>query len=85
MARVLVVGGAGRAAELVASGHVVETADGVDPERLATLTPRLDGVTFAGMSMRFCGVPTSVYELTGFVGARPVFGAENFLSPISWP
>ena len=45
MARVLVVGAADRAAELAASGHVVETADGVDPDRLATLTPRLEGVT----------------------------------------
>ena len=45
MARVLVVGGAGRAAELASSGHVVEEADGVDPERLATLTPRLEGVS----------------------------------------
>ena len=45
MARVLVVGGAGRAGELAASGHVVEEADGVDPDRLATLTPRLEGVT----------------------------------------
>ena len=45
MARVLVVGGAGRAGELASSGHVVEEADGVDPDRLATLTPRLEGVT----------------------------------------
>jgi hypothetical protein len=45
VARVLVVGGAGRAAELDASGHVVEEADGVDPLRLATLTPRLEGVS----------------------------------------
>ena len=45
MARVLVVGGAGRARELAASGHVAEEADGVDPDRLATLTPRLDGVS----------------------------------------
>ena len=45
MARVLVVGGAGRAEELASSGHVVEEADGVEPDRLATLTPRLDGVS----------------------------------------
>ena len=45
MARLLVVGGAGRAAELASSGHIVEEADGVDPERLATLTPRLEGVS----------------------------------------
>ena len=45
MARVLIVGPAGRAAELESSGHVVEEADGVDPDRLATLTPRLEGVT----------------------------------------
>ena len=45
MARVLVVGGAGRARELASSGHVVEEADGVDPERLMTLTPRLEAVS----------------------------------------
>ncbi len=45
MARVLVVGGAGRAAELASSGHVIEQADGVDPARLVTLTPRLEGVS----------------------------------------
>jgi hypothetical protein len=45
MARVLVVGGAGRADDLASSGHVVEDADGVEPDRLATLTPRLEGVT----------------------------------------
>jgi hypothetical protein len=45
VARVLVVGGAGRARELASSGHVVEEADGVDPDRLATLTPRLEGVS----------------------------------------
>jgi len=45
MARVLVVGGAGRAGELGSSGHVVEEADGVEPERLVTLTPRLEGVS----------------------------------------
>ncbi len=45
MARVLIVGGAGRAGELAASGHVGEEAVGVDPERLATLTPRLEGVS----------------------------------------
>ena len=45
MARVLVVGGAGRARELASSGHVVEEADGVEPERLVTLTPRLEGVS----------------------------------------
>jgi len=45
VARVLVVGGAGRAREIASSGHVVEEADDADPERLATLTPRLDGVS----------------------------------------
>ena len=45
MARILLVGGAGRADELASSGHVVEEADGVDPDRLATLTPRLESVT----------------------------------------
>ena len=45
MARVLVVGAPGRARELDSSGHVVEEADGVDPERLATVTPRLEGVS----------------------------------------
>ena len=45
MARVLVVGAAGRAAELGSSGHVVEEADGVEADRLATLTPRLEGVS----------------------------------------
>jgi hypothetical protein len=45
VARILVVGAPGRARELEASGHVVEEADGVDPDRLATLTPRLEGVS----------------------------------------
>lgn len=45
MARVLVVGGAGRARELEGSGHVVEEGDGIDPARLVTLTPRLEGVS----------------------------------------
>jgi hypothetical protein len=45
VARVLVVGAGGRAHELASSGHVVEEADGVDPDRLVTLTPRLEGVT----------------------------------------
>lgn len=45
MARVLIVGPDGRAAELAASEHVVEEAKGVDPDRLATLTPRLEGVS----------------------------------------
>ena len=45
MARVLMVGGAGRARELASSGHVVEEADGVEPERLVTVTPRLEGVS----------------------------------------
>jgi hypothetical protein len=44
VARVLIVGAPGRAGELASSGHVVEEADGADPERLATLTPRLEGV-----------------------------------------
>jgi hypothetical protein len=45
VARVLVVGGAGRARELASSGHVVEEGDGIDPARLVTLTPRLEGVS----------------------------------------
>ena len=45
MARVLVVGDGARAQELASSGHVVEAADGVDPARLVTLTPRLEGVS----------------------------------------
>ena len=39
------MGGPGRAEALAGAGHVVEEADGVDPDRLATLTPRLEGVT----------------------------------------
>jgi hypothetical protein len=45
VARILIVGPEGRGGELAASGHVVEEAAGVDPDRLATLTPRLEGVT----------------------------------------
>ncbi|HYH59559.1 MAG TPA: hypothetical protein VD790_10115 [Thermoleophilaceae bacterium] len=45
MARVLVVGAPGRARELDSSGHVVEEADGVDPERLVTVTPWLEGIS----------------------------------------
>jgi hypothetical protein len=45
VARVLIVGGEGRADELAGSGHVVEEAAGADPDRLATLTPRLEGVS----------------------------------------
>jgi hypothetical protein len=45
VARILLVGGAGRTDALASSGHVIERADGVDPDRLATLTPRLDGVS----------------------------------------
>lgn len=45
MARVLVVGGAERARELASSGHVVEDDEGIDPGRLVTLTPRLEGVS----------------------------------------
>ena len=45
MARILVVGDVARASELESSGHVVEDADGVDPDRLATLTPRLESVS----------------------------------------
>ena len=40
MARVLALG---RPVEL--EGHVVEPDDGIDPERLATVTPRLEGVS----------------------------------------
>lgn len=45
MARVLVVGAPERTRELESSGHLVETAAGADPDRLATLTPLLEGVT----------------------------------------
>ena len=45
MARVLIVGGEGRGRQLESSGHVVEEAAGVDPDRLATVTPRIEGVT----------------------------------------
>ena len=45
MARVLVVGGARRAHELASSGHVVDGDEGIDPTRLVTLTPRLEGVS----------------------------------------
>lgn len=45
MARILVVGDAARGHELESNGHVVEDADGVDPDRLATLTPRLESVS----------------------------------------
>lgn len=45
MARVLVVGDGERQRELAGSGHVVDDDDGVDPARLVTLTPRLDGVS----------------------------------------
>ena len=45
MARILVVGAAGRGHELASSGHVVEEAEGADPDRLATITPLLEGVT----------------------------------------
>ena len=45
MARILVVGAPGRARELESSAHVVEEAEGADPDRLATLTPLLEGVT----------------------------------------
>jgi hypothetical protein len=44
VARVLIVGAARGARELVSLGHVVDEAAGVDPDRLATLTPRLEGV-----------------------------------------
>ena len=44
MARVLIVGSP-RGGELAESGHVVDQPDGVDPERLATLTPRLEDVS----------------------------------------
>ena len=45
MARVLIVGGHGRSHELEGSGHVVEEATDSDPDRLANLTPRLEGVS----------------------------------------
>ena len=45
MARVLVVGGGDRARELDGSGHVVDGDEGIDPARLVTLTPRLEGVS----------------------------------------
>ena len=61
MARILVVGAAGRARELESSGHVVEEAEGVDPDRLATITPLLEGVTV-------------VCWLFGGSGAEPLHG-----------
>jgi hypothetical protein len=45
VARILVVGAPGRARELASSGHVVEEATDADPDRLATITPLLDGVS----------------------------------------
>jgi len=45
VARILVVAPPGRADELSGSDHVVEEAAGVDPQKLATLTPRLEGVS----------------------------------------
>jgi hypothetical protein len=45
MARVLVVGGGERAGELAGSGHLIDGDEGVDPARLVTLTPRLEGVS----------------------------------------
>jgi hypothetical protein len=45
VARILVVGAPGRARELESSAHVVEEAEGADPDRLATLTPLLEGIT----------------------------------------
>ncbi len=45
MARVLVLGAPGAAAALEGSGHVVDEASDVDPPRLVTLTPRLEGVS----------------------------------------
>ena len=60
-----------------------------------------DPVTFVGMSTRGGLVPTTVYELTGFVPGAPatactgvvalpgvdMFGIDvlNSLSPMSWP
>ena len=41
--------------------------------------------TFASVSFRFTGLPTRRYSVTGFSAARPVFGAENGLSPSSAP
>ena len=61
MARVLVVGAAGRARELASSGHVVEEAVDADPDRLATITPLLEGVTV-------------VCWLFGESGAEPLHG-----------
>jgi hypothetical protein len=63
VARVLIVGGEGRARELASSEHVVEEADGVDPDRLATLTPRLEGVSV-------------VCWLFGDSGPEPLHGAR---------
>lgn len=40
MARVLAIG---RPVQI--EGHVVEDDEGIDPERLATLTPRLEGIS----------------------------------------
>ena len=41
--------------------------------------------TFASVSFRLTGLPTRRYSVTGFSGARPVFGAENGLSPRRTP
>ena len=61
MARILVVGASGRARELEPSGHVVEEAEGADPNRLATITPLLEGVSV-------------VCWLFGESGAEPLHG-----------
>ena len=61
MARILVVGAGGRAGELESSGHVVDEAGGADPDRLATITPLLEGVTV-------------VCWLFGESGAEPLHG-----------
>lgn len=45
MARVLILGDPARAAGVAAAGHVVEEGEGVDPDRLVTLAPRLEGVS----------------------------------------
>jgi len=61
VARILVVGAAGRGRELESSGHVVEEAKTADPNRLATVTPLLEGVTV-------------VCWLFGESGAEPLHG-----------
>jgi hypothetical protein len=45
VARVLIVGAPERGEELARAGHVVDDGREIDPDRLATLTPRLESVS----------------------------------------